>query len=230
MDSAHLITIFLVDDHEVVRHGLRALFDAQPGLRVVGEAATVREATDRLPTCRPDVAVVDLQLPDGNGADICRFIRDHLPDTACLVLTSFAQDEALLAAVRSGASGYALKQIRSGELIESVRRLAAGETLVDEHTRRRLRERALADTWDPLLATLTAQERALLAHLAAGLTNRQIAERMHLSDKTVKNYVSSLLSKLGVSRRSAAAAYHVKSEARRDISMAPTDRHGAVRY
>lgn len=229
--AAPLTKVFIVDDHEVVREGLRSLFDTQADLTVVGEAATVRDAMARIPLAHPDVAIVDLQLPDGTGAEVCRFVLEQQLDVRCLVLTSFAHEEAVLEAVRAGAAGYVLKRVRSAELVDCVRRVAAGESLLDARSRASLVDRANSGESDPLLASLTDQERTLLALVAEGLTNREIGERMNLSDKTVKNYVSSMLLKLGVSRRSGAAAYHTRADLRRDISIHdPHEAAGPIRY
>lgn len=228
--DAATIRVFVVDDHEVVRDGLRAMFDAQPDLEVVGEAGTVAQGIERIGALRPDVAVVDMQLPDGLGAEIVAAVRDRGLATRCLVLTSFAHDEALFQAVQAGAAGYVLKQIRSAELIDCVRRVAAGETLLDEHNREQVRERIRAGESDPKLASLSPQERVLLGHVAAGLTNKEIADEMFLAEKTVKNYVSNLLLKLDMPRRSGAAAYAARVEERKDISIHGLDDRGPVRY
>ncbi len=201
------LTVFLVDDHEVVRQGLRALLE-DAGLKVVGEAATEAEAIPRILATRPQVAVLDVQLPDGTGIDVCREVRSRMPETACLMLTSYDDDEALFAAIMAGASGYLLKQIRGLQLVESVRRVAAGESLLDPRVTTRVLERLRAGPrQDPRLASLTDQERRILDLIAEGLTNRQIASRLGLAEKTVKNYVSSLLSKIGMRSRTQAALY-----------------------
>lgn len=224
--------VFIVDDHDLVRQGLRTLLEAQPDFDVVGEAGSLTDALTRLPLARPDVAIVDLQLPDGSGSDVCRYLSTHQPAAACLVLSSFAHDGAVNEAVRAGAAGYVTKQIDNRELLDSIRRVAAGELLVDARSHATTQQRATSSVDDDeRLAALTNQERRLLALLADGLTNREIGERLHISDKTVKNYVSSLLVKLGVTRRAAAAAYYERVVARRDIAMDDDDlRRGAIRY
>jgi two-component system response regulator DevR len=201
------VSVFLVDDHEVVRQGLRTLLE-DAGLRVVGEASTVAEAVRRIAATRPQVAVLDVQLPDGTGIDVCREIRSLVPDTACLMLTSFDDDEALFAAIMAGAAGYLLKQIRGLQLVESVQRVAAGESLLDPKVTARVLERIRSGPrQDPRLATLTDQERRILDLIAEGLTNRQIGSRLGLAEKTIKNYVSSLLAKIGMQSRTQAALF-----------------------
>jgi two-component system, NarL family, response regulator DevR len=200
------IRVFLVDDHEVVRVGLRELLEEQPDVVVVGEAATADEAMRRLPALRPSVAILDARLPDGSGIDVCRQVRSLDPSIAALILTSYDDDEALLAAILAGASGYLLKQIRAADLVDAVRRVAAGTSLLDPAASQRVRDRLRVDTGGPEeLRHLTRQERRVLDCIAEGLTNRQIGERLSLAEKTVKNYVSSVLSKLGVERRTQAA-------------------------
>jgi two-component system response regulator DevR len=203
-----IIRVFLLDDHEIVRTGLRSLLESTDDLEVVGEAGTVAEALGRIPALRPDVAILDVRLPDGSGVEVCRDIRDQMPSTACIILTSYADDEALFASIMAGSSGYILKQIGGNSLINDVRRVAAGESLLDpaltERVLRRLRE---GPEEDPLLATLTHQERRILGLIADGKTNRQIADVMFLAEKTVKNYVSNLLTKLGMERRTQAASF-----------------------
>jgi len=202
------IRVFLLDDHEIVRTGLRALLESTDDLEVVGEAGTVAEALSRIPALRPDVAIFDVRLPDGSGVEVCREIRSDLPSTACIMLTSYADDEALFASIMAGSSGYVLKQIGGNSLIDDVRRVAAGESLLDpaltERVLKRLRE---GPEQEPLLATLTGQERRILDLIAEGKTNRQIAEEVYLAEKTVKNYVSNLLTKLGMESRTQAATY-----------------------
>ncbi len=225
------IRLFIVDDHEVVRDGLAALFDAQGDIDVVGTAGTVHQAVERIIALRPDVALVDMQLPDGSGAEIVAAVTERSPDTACLVLTSFTQDEALFQAVRAGAAGFVLKQIRSKELVDCVRRIADGETLIDEAARDRVRDRVDLGESDPKLASLSPQERVLLGHLAAGMTNREIAEEMFLAEKTIKNYVSNLLLKLGMEHRSGAAAYAARIQERKSLVFEePDDRGGPIRF
>ena len=217
---ADQVRVFLLDDHEIVRRGVRDLLEAEPDLVVVGEAATEDEAVRRIPAVDPDVAVLDVRLQEGDGITACREIRSRHPRTACLMLTSFADDEALLDAVMAGAAGYVLKQIRSSELVTAVRRVAAGEQLLDQAAKARVIERLRrGPEEDELIARLSPQERQVLGLLAEGLTNRQIGARMYLAEKTIKNYVTSVLSKLGVARRTEAAVYaarHLDPERRQD--------------
>ncbi len=213
---AETLKIELVDDHEVVRQGLKALLDAEDGISVVGEAGTVAEAIRRVGYDSPDVVVLDVRLPDGSGIEACREIRARWPDIKVLMLTSFADDEALFSSIMAGASGYVLKQIKGSDLIESVRKVGRGESLLDpEMTERVFRRIRGEEPDDPLLARLSNQERKILDLIAEGLTNREIAERMFLAEKTVKNYVSNVLAKLDMSRRSEAAAYAARLEAQR---------------
>jgi DNA-binding NarL/FixJ family response regulator len=202
------IRVFLLDDHEVVRRGVRDLLESEGDIEVVGEASTAAEALARVPAVRPDVAVLDVRLPDGDGVSVCRDLRSQLPDLACLMLTSFADDEALFDAILAGASGYVLKQVRGADILGAVRTVAAGGSLLDPaataRVMARMREQATAK--DPL-AGLSEQERKILDLIGEGLTNRQIGERMFLAEKTVKNYVSHLLAKLGMERRTQAAAF-----------------------
>jgi DNA-binding NarL/FixJ family response regulator len=208
------VRVFLLDDHEVVRRGLRDLL-TDAGLDVVGEASTVAEAMARIPAVQPEVAVLDVQLPDGSGVEVCRDLRDRLPELRCLMLTSFADDEALFDAVMAGAVGYVLKDIRGNDLVSAIERVASGESLLDPVATSRMIERfRTPDPRDELMAQLTPQEARLLALLAEGLTNRAIAEQMYLSEKTVKNYVSNLLAKMGMSRRTEAAVYAARLEER----------------
>ena len=202
------IRVFLLDDHEVVRRGLAELIGLEEDLVVVGEAGTVADAMHRIPAARPDVAVLDVRLPDGSGVEVCRDIRTDLPDVRCLMLTSYADDEALFAAIMAGAAGYVLKDIRGNDLVEAIRSVAGGKSLLDPGATQRVLERLRNGTHhDNRLDALTDQERRILLLIGEGLTNRQIGERMHLAEKTVKNYVSSLLAKLGMERRTQAAAY-----------------------
>jgi DNA-binding NarL/FixJ family response regulator len=213
---AETLKIELVDDHEVVRQGLKALLDAEDGISVVGEAGTVAEAIRRVGYDTPDVVVLDVRLPDGSGIEACREIRARWPDIKVLMLTSFADDEALFSSIMAGASGYVLKQIKGSDLIASVRKVGRGESLLDpEMTERVFRRIRGEEPDDPLLARLSNQERKILDLIAEGLTNREIAERMFLAEKTVKNYVSNVLAKLDMSRRSEAAAYAARLEAQR---------------
>lgn len=212
------VRVFLVDDHEVVRRGLRELLEASGQMTVVGEAGTASEARSRIPGTRPDVAVLDLRLPDGTGVDLCREIRSRNPEIACLVLTAYDDDEALASAVMAGASGYVLKQLRGPELVRSIRRVAAGESLLDPVLVAKLVAKLeagglssdAADGQDERLRRLSSQERKVLDLVAEGLTNREIAERLYLAEKTVKNYVSSMLAKMGMARRTEAAVYAVR--------------------
>jgi DNA-binding NarL/FixJ family response regulator len=201
------VRVFLLDDHEVVRRGVAALLDAEPDLEVIGEAGTASQALARIPALRPDVAILDVRLPDGDGVSVCREIRSQLPEVACLMLTSFADDDALFDAVMAGAAGYVLKQIHGTDLVGAVRTVASGQSLLDPRSTARMLERLReqANRKDPL-AALSDQERRILELIGEGLTNRQIGERMYLAEKTVKNYVSNLLAKLDMQRRTQAAA------------------------
>jgi DNA-binding NarL/FixJ family response regulator len=213
------LRILLIDDHEVVRTGLKALIDSQEDMTVVGEAGTVDDGVRRVGYDEPDVVVLDVRLPDASGIEACRDIRSRFPDVKVLMLTSFADEEALMAAILAGAAGYVLKRIKGQDLVEDIRRVGAGESLLDPEMTERLFERIRqgpAD--DPLLSKLTDQERVIVGHIADGLTNKQIAEEMFLAEKTVKNYVSNLLAKMGMSRRSEAAAYVARIEAEKDGS------------
>jgi DNA-binding NarL/FixJ family response regulator len=202
------IRVFLLDDHEIVRRGVRELLEGAEDIEVVGEAGTVAQALDRVPLTNPDVAVLDVQLPDGSGVEVCRELVSADPDLRCIMLTSFTDDEALLDAVIAGASGYILKDVRGSDIVESVRRVAAGGTLLEPSAVARARDRLRRGAEeDARLKGLTPQEHRILALLAEGRTNRQIAEEMYLAEKTVKNYVSNLLSKMGMSRRTEAAVY-----------------------
>jgi len=209
-DEASIIRVFLLDDHEVVREGLRSLIDSAGDMAVVGEASTTQEAFDRLPLARPQVAVLDVRLPDGSGVEVCRQVRSDHPEINCLMLTSFSDDEALFDAIMAGAAGYVLKEVRGLDLVGSIRRVAAGESLLDPALTARVMERLRRPVAEPQVGGLTPQEDRILLLIAEGRTNRQIAETMILSEKTVKNYVSSLLAKLGMSRRTEAAVYAVK--------------------
>ena len=208
--------VFLLDDHEVVRRGLRELLEAEPDMEVVGEAGTAEEAYGRIPATSPDVAVLDLQLPDGDGIDVCREVRSKHPEISCLMLTSFSDDEAVYASILAGAAGYLLKQVRGTDLVDAIRRVAQGESLLDPAVTTRVLERLRHKDDDDPLAALTEQERKILDLIAEGLTNRQIGERMFLAEKTVKNYVSNMFAKLGMSRRTEAAAYAARLSERRD--------------
>ena len=205
--------VLIVDDHEVVRQGLKALLSAQAEIEVVGEASSGEEAFRRTGLDEPDVVVMDVRMPEQGGIETCRDIRSRFPDVKVLMLTSYADEEALMASIMAGASGYVLKKVKGTELVESIQRVAAGESLLDESMVERLFERLrTGKSEDPLLAKLTDQERTLVHHLAQGLTNKQIAEEMFLAEKTVKNYVSSVLTKMNMSNRSEAAAYVARVE------------------
>jgi DNA-binding NarL/FixJ family response regulator len=205
------IAVFLLDDHEVVRRGVRYLLEAEPDIKVVGEAGTASSALARIPALRPDVAVLDVRLPDGDGVTVCREIRSRLPEVACLMLTSFGDDDAVFAAIMAGAAGFVLKQIRGSDLVGAVRTVAAGQSTLDPgaaaQVMARLRDQRARQ--DPL-AGLTPQERRILGLIGEGLTNRQIGEQLFLAEKTVKNYVSAVFAKLGMERRTQAAAYAVR--------------------
>jgi two-component system response regulator DevR len=201
-----MIRVFLLDDHEVVRRGLTDLLQAAGDIEVVGQSGSAQEATRRIPALRPDVAVLDARLPDGNGIDVCRDVRAVDSTIKGLILTSYEDDEALFAAIMAGASGYVLKQIRGTDLVDAVRRVAGGQSLLDPAVTRRVLERIRNGVEQPReLTSLTDQERKILGYVAEGLTNREIAAKMFLAEKTVKNYVSSLLTKLGLQRRTQAA-------------------------
>jgi two-component system, NarL family, response regulator DevR len=203
--DAPAVRVFLLDDHEVVRRGVADLLDSEPDLTVVGEAGTAAEALARVPAVRPDVAVLDVRLPDGDGVTVCRELRSLLPDLRCLMLTSFDDDDALFDAIMAGASGYVLKQIRGTDLVGAVRTVASGQSLLDPRTTAQVLQRMRAATEKDPLDLLSDQERTVLVLIGEGLTNRQIGERMFLAEKTVKNYVSHLLAKLGLQRRTQAA-------------------------
>jgi DNA-binding NarL/FixJ family response regulator len=206
------ITVMLVDDHEVVRQGLRALVEATGEMQVVAEAGTVAEAVLRARSYKPDVIVMDVRLPDGSGVDACREIRGERPDSRVLMLTSFADDKALFDAIMAGAAGYLLKQVRGTDLLDALRRVAAGESLLDPAVTAQVLERIRNPQagGDPRLARLTPTERRILDMIAGGSTNREIGEQLGLAEKTIKNYVSTILSKLHVARRAEAAAYLVQ--------------------
>jgi DNA-binding NarL/FixJ family response regulator len=206
MTEPQQISVYLLDDHEVVRQGLRALLEGAGDITVVGESGSALEATHRIPALRPRVAVLDARLPDGSGIEVCRAVRAVDPTISALILTSYDDDEALFAAIMAGASGYVLKEIRGTDLVQAVRHVAAGGSLIDPSLTARVLERVRnGPSTAPELAELTEQELKLLAHIAEGLTNRQIGEKMFLAEKTVKNYVSSILAKLGLERRTQAA-------------------------
>ncbi|KOV53578.1 LuxR family transcriptional regulator [Streptomyces sp. AS58] len=222
------IRVFLLDDHEVVRRGLTDLLDAEPDISVVGDADTAEHALTRGPALRPDVAVLDVRLPDGDGITVCRELRDRMPELACLMLTSFDDEEALLDAIMAGASGYVLKQIKGSDLVSAVRTVASGQSMLDPATTARLMRSLRADPAEvpslpPELASLSPRERDILALIGDGLTNREIGKKLYLSEKTVKNHISRLLAKLGVQRRVQAAvlASHLDQH-----ESDPHDSHG----
>ncbi|WP_345698141.1 response regulator transcription factor [Kitasatospora terrestris] len=209
------IRVFLLDDHEVVRRGVHDLLSMEGDIAVVGEAGTAAEALTRIPAVHPDVAVLDVRLPDGNGVEVCREVRSMDPSIRCLMLTSFSDDEALFDAIMAGASGYVLKAIRGTDLLSAVRDVAAGKSLLDPIATSRVLERLRdgGEKEDERLAQLTKQERRILDLIGEGMTNRQIGNELHLAEKTVKNYVSSLLAKMGMERRTQAAAYVARHQA-----------------
>jgi len=214
------ISVFLLDDHEIVRRGIAQLLESEDDIKVVGEAGSVAQAMARIPALRPDVAVLDVRLPDGDGVSVCRDIRSALtPPPACLMLTSYSDDEALFGAIMAGASGYLLKQVAGVDLVGAVRTIAAGGSLLDPNATAAVlaKLRQGAEPVDPRFESLSPQEQRILGLIAEGLTNRQIGAEMYLAEKTVKNYVSSLLHKLGFSRRTEAAVY----EADRRSGKAP---------
>ena len=202
-----MVRVYLLDDHEVVRRGLRELLEVENDIAVVGESASALEATRRIPAMRPDVMVLDARLPDGSGIDVCRDVRSVDRTIVGLILTSYDDDDALRAAVLAGAAGYLLKDVRGSDLVNSIRRVATGENLLDDGVVARLRTGWGRDAQDPRLAPLSPQERRILEHIAQGLTNRQIGVSMSLAEKTVKNYVTSVLAKMGMESRTQAAVY-----------------------
>jgi DNA-binding NarL/FixJ family response regulator len=209
------IRVFLCDDHDVVRRGLRDLLETEDDIEVVGEADSAEQAVRRIGALRPDIAILDVRLPDGDGVEVCRDVRSHNPDVACLMLTSFSDDEALFDAVMAGASGYLLKQVRETDLVAAVRTVAAGGSLLDPVTVKNVLDRVRSGTEDDQkLSVLTAQERKIFDLIGKGLTNRQIGEEVFLAEKTVKNYVTSVLMKLGMERRTEAAAYAARVDER----------------
>lgn len=205
------VTVYLLDDHEVVRRGIKDLLESEGDIVVVGESASAAEASRRIPALRPDVAILDGRLPDGSGIDVCRDVRSVDPSIAVLILTSFDDDEALFSAIMAGASGYVLKQVRGNDLVETVRRVAGGQSALDPAVTRQVLDRLRrGPEVDPAVAPLTPQETRLLELIGQGMTNRQIAQTMHLAEKTVKNYVSNILAKLGLERRTQAAVLAAK--------------------
>ncbi|MEV0220387.1 response regulator transcription factor [Streptomyces sp. NPDC050704] len=218
------IRVFLVDDHEVVRRGITDLLDAEPDISVIGDADSVAHALVRGPALRPHVAVLDVRLPDGDGISVCRELRSQMPELACLMLTSFDDEEALLDAIMAGAAGYVLKQIKGSDLVDAVRTVASGQSMLDPTTTARLMRSLRADPAEepavaPELASLSPRERDILALIGDGLTNREIGKKLYLSEKTVKNHISRLLAKLGVQRRVQAAVLATHLEPHE-----PTDR------
>jgi len=214
-----VLTVFLVDDHEVVRRGVGDLLDEEADLTVVGQAGSVAEALARIPALRPDVAVLDMRLPDGNGVELCRELRSRMPELNCLILTSYTDEQAMMDAILAGAGGYVIKDIKGMELVAAVRTVGAGRSLLDTRAAAALMARIRSDAEEPgPLASLTDQERTVLDLIGQGLTNRQIGERMFLAEKTVKNYVSSVLAKLGMQRRTQVAvlATEIRDQRRRD--------------
>ena len=206
--------VFLLDDHELVREGIRTLLESDEDIEVVGEAGTAAEALTRIPLAKPDVAILDVRLEEGDGIEVCREVRSSTPDMACLILTSFADDEALYASVMAGASGFLLKQIKARDLIEDVKKVAAGESLMDPRAVARVVERiANPPPGNPLLESLSPQEHRVLDLIAEGQTNKQIAESMFLAEHTVKNYITGLLRKLKMASRTEAAIYATKLQA-----------------
>ncbi|WP_284580664.1 response regulator transcription factor [Streptomyces sp. 2P-4] len=227
------VRVFLLDDHEVVRRGVHDLLDAEPDLTVVGEAGTAEQALVRVPALRPQVAVLDVRLPDGDGVSVCRELRSRMPDLACLMLTSFDDEEALLDAIMAGASGYVLKQITGTDLVTAVRTVASGQSMLDPgataRVMARLRGGSPREEQPPGLPSLTEREREILALVGEGLTNREIGKRLYLAEKTVKNNISRLLAKLGVERRVQAAVIATHALAWHDDQGGPAGREGRQR-
>ncbi|GLW57436.1 response regulator [Kitasatospora phosalacinea] len=218
-EAGQRVTVFLLDDHEVVRRGVRDLLEAEPDIEVVGEAGSCAQALARVPALRPRVALLDVRLPDGDGVTVCRELRDRMPELACLMLTSFDDDDALLDAIMAGAAGYVLKQVKGADLVAAVRTVAAGQSMLDPATTRKLMESLRhheESGTEAALARLTPREREILALIGEGRTNREIGHELYLSEKTVKNHISRLLGKLGVERRLQAAvlAAHAEDEHR----------------
>jgi DNA-binding NarL/FixJ family response regulator len=213
--AAEKIRVFLLDDHEIVRRGLHELLESEGDIEVVGESGLAQEALRRIPALKPDVAVLDGRLPDGSGIDVCRDVRSKHPEIAALILTSYDDDEALFSAIMAGAAGYVLKQVRGNDLLETVRRVASGQSTLDPAVTQQVLDRLRrGPEEDPALGPLTPQERRILELIGEGMTNRQIAEAMFLAEKTVKNYVSAMLAKLNLERRTQAAVFatkHLKS-------------------
>ncbi|MEV5378266.1 response regulator transcription factor [Streptomyces nondiastaticus] len=229
-EQAKSTRVFLLDDHEVVRRGVHDLLDAEPGLTVVGEAGTAEQALARIPALRPDVAVLDVRLPDGDGVAVCRELRSRMPGLACLMLTSFDDEEALLDAIMAGAAGYVLKQISGTDLVTAVRTVASGQSMLDPGAATRLMARLRGEETGKqqpqALAGLTDREREILGLIGEGLTNRQIGQKLYLAEKTVKNHISRLLAKLGVERRVQAAVIATEALAT-EHQQPPRPGHGA---
>jgi two-component system, NarL family, response regulator DevR len=209
------VRVFLLDDHEIVRRGLRDLLGPYDDLEIVGEAGTAEEAYGRIPATTPNVAVLDIRLPDGDGIEVCRELRSRHPEIACLMLTSVVDDDAVYAAIMAGAAGYVLKQVRPDDLVQAIRRVAAGDSLIDPSVTARVLERLRNRAANDELADLTEREHEILNLVAEGLTNRQIGDRLFLAEKTIKNYVSNMLAKLGMGNRAEAAAYAARLAERR---------------
>lgn len=223
-DADRSLRVLLVDDHEVVRAGLRALLQAQDGIEVVGEVGTAADAVRHVGFDAPDVVVMDVRLPDGSGVEATRKIRDRWPDVAVLVLSSFADEEALMSSIEAGAAGYLLKRVDTDAIVDAVRAVGAGESLLDPAMTKQLFTKLRdSDREDELIARLSGQERRILTRLAQGKTNREIADEMYLAEKTVKNYVSNLLAKMGMARRSEAAAYAARAAERREHHYPPEE-------
>ncbi len=212
-----MIRVFLVDDHELVRRGITALLNAEPDIEVIGEAGTAAQARSRIRATGPDVVILDVRLPDGSGIDVCREIRSQNPEVKCLILTGYDDDEAIYAAVLAGAAGYVIKDVHGSGLLDSLRKVAAGRSLIDPSLSKRVVQR-INETHqsDPRLGSLSARESEILPLIAEGLTNREIGVRLALAEKTVKNYISGLLSKLGLQRRTQAAVMHLESRPQTD--------------
>ncbi|MGZ4746042.1 MAG: response regulator [Oryzihumus sp.] len=219
------VKVFLLDDHEIVRRGIRELLEMESDIEVVGESGSAQEATRRIPALRPQVALLDARLPDGSGLDVCRDVRSVDPSIQGLILTSFNDEDALTTAILAGAAGYLLKDIKGQDLVQAIRRVAAGEKLIDPAVAQRVKRSWEEDRGaDPRLRTLTPQERRILEHVAEGLTNRQIGEAMFLAEKTVKNYITAVLAKLGMERRTQAAVFaatHLGAEEEGQAHRAP---------
>ena len=214
-DAEARVRVFLLDDHEIVRRGIRQLLEGEPDIEVVGESGTAEEAVRRMAALHPDVAILDARLPDGSGIDVCRAVRSQDPSIHALILTSYDDDEALFAAIMAGAAGYLLKQVRGTDLVETVRRVAAGQSTLDPSVTEAVLQRLrTGPPSDPAVARLTGQERRILTLIGEGLTNRAIAQELGLAEKTVKNYVSSLLAKLGLGSRTQAALFATRPDSR----------------